>query len=37
MKPLTTYIIEGSVSDAAGNETKINITFTTGRAAIEAF
>ena len=32
MKPLTTYIIEGSVSDAAGNETKINITFTTGRA-----
>ena len=30
MKPLTTYIIEGSVSDAAGNKTKINITFTTG-------
>ncbi len=37
MKPLTTYIIEGSVSDAADNKTEINITFTTGRAAIEAF
>ena len=34
MKPLTTYIIEGSVSDAAGNKTKINIMFTT--ADIEA-
>ena len=37
MEPLTTYIIAGSVSDAAGNKAEINITFTTGRAAIEAF
>ena len=30
MKPLTTYVIEGTVSDAAGNETEVDITFTTG-------
>ena len=28
--PLTTYIIEGTVSDAAGNETEVELTFTTG-------
>ena len=30
MKPLTTYVIEGTVSDDAGNETEVEITFTTG-------
>ena len=29
MKPLTTYVIEGTVSDAAGNETEVELTFTT--------
>ena len=29
MKPLTTYVIEGTVSDDAGNETEVEITFTT--------
>ena len=28
--PLTTYVIEGTVSDAAGNETEVELTFTTG-------
>lgn len=30
MRPLTTYVIEGAVSDDAGNETDVKITFTTG-------
>ena len=30
MKPLTTYVIEGTVADAAGNETEVELTFTTG-------
>ena len=30
MEPLTTYVIDGTVSDAAGNETDVDITFTTG-------
>ena len=30
MEPLTTYVIDGTVSDAAGNETDVGITFTTG-------
>ena len=30
MKPLTTYVIEGTVSDDAGNETEVELTFTTG-------
>lgn len=30
MRPLTTYVIEGAVSDDAGNETDVEITFTTG-------
>ena len=30
LKPLTTYIISGTVADAAGNETKVELTFTTG-------
>lgn len=30
MKPLTTYVIQGTVSDVAGNETEVEITFTTG-------
>lgn len=29
MEPLTTYVIDGTVSDAAGNETDVEITFTT--------
>ena len=30
MKPLTTYVVGGTVSDAAGNETEVEFTFTTG-------
>lgn len=30
LKPLTTYVIEGTVADAAGNETEVEMTFTTG-------
>lgn len=30
MEPLTTYVIDGTVSDAAGNETDVDITFTIG-------
>lgn len=30
LKPLTTYVIEGMVADAAGNETEVEMTFTTG-------
>ena len=30
MKPLTPYVIEGTVADAAGNETEVELTFTTG-------
>ena len=30
LKPLTTYIIRGTVSDEAGNETEVKITFSTG-------
>ena len=30
LKPLTTYIVKGTVSDAAGNETEVEMTFTTG-------
>ena len=30
LQPLTTYFIEGTVSDAMGNETKVKLTFTTG-------
>ena len=29
LEPETTYVIAGTVEDAAGNETEINITFTT--------
>ena len=30
LKPLTTYITSGTVADPAGNETEIELTFTTG-------
>ena len=30
LKPLTAYIISGTVADAAGNETEVELTFTTG-------
>ena len=30
LKPLTTYVVEGTVADAAGNETEVEMTFTTG-------
>ena len=30
LKPLTTYIISGTVADTAGNKTEVELTFTTG-------
>ena len=30
LKPLTTYIVSGTVADDAGNETEVELTFTTG-------
>ena len=30
LEPLTTYVVEGTVSDAANNETEVELTFTTG-------
>lgn len=35
LKPLTTYVIKGTVADIVGNETKIEITFTTGEVILD--
>ena len=35
LKPLTTYVIKGTVADVVGNETKIEITFTTGEVILD--